>query len=853
MTSIQRFAVEHQTDHCITDEKKPYFSWYFAGEEQGIRIRKAVLKVGDWEKDVTGIPGIHYDGETLQPRKTYRVTLTAEPETGETLWAETGFETGRMGEGWTGHFITDPAYRFTEKHVSPKVMVFRKKWKADRAVASARLYSTALGVYRAELNGKRVGEDYFTPGFTSYRTNLQYQVYDVTGLLEEENELRVTVAGGWAVGSFVFTRVNRQAADKQALCCDLLVRYTDGTEEVLGTDESWEVTTEGPFGMADLYDGEEYDARIRPEDLSFHRAGMASLRIRPELSCGMGIYVRRQEEMEPVSVTEVDGELIYDFGQNFAGILHLEILGKEGQEVILRHAEILHPDRRLNTDFLRSAKATIRYICREGQQVYEPTFTYMGFRYASVKGVKKDQIRVKAYALYSDLESVGSFTCSHEGLNRLQENIRWGARSNFVEIPTDCPQRDERMGWTGDIALFAPTAVFNFDMTRFLTKWLKDMRAEQAPTGGIPNTIPSNGYGFPATMPLMAIDFWGDASVLVPYALYQATGEEQILRDNYRMMKKYVKACRFWAGFLSAGQKRYIWNTLPVFHFGDWVAPDEPTMQGWQRRSKWTATASLCNTSGLLARIAGILGEKEDEEAYRELSRRTAESYRNVFTDGRGKLLEEFQTGYVLPIRFGMFRDEEETGLAAKNLAQLVKKNGYRIGTGFPGTPNILFALADHGQEETAFSMLLNDTCPSWLYEVKMGATTIWERWDGLDESGNCPIGDDGTDQMISYNHYASGAVGAFLYQRIAGIEPLEAGYRRFRVKPLLGGGLTFAKAETMTPYGPVRSSWEYLDETTVKLAVSVPVGASCQWCLPDGQTLELGNGSHEITVHVEK
>jgi alpha-L-rhamnosidase len=405
------------------------------------------------------------------------------------------------------------------------------------------------------------------------------------------------------------------------------------------------------------------------------------------------------------------------------------------------------------------------------------------------------------------------------------------------------------MGWTGDIALFARTAAYNFDMGRFFDKWLRDMRAEQKPTGGIPGTIPSGGFGFPVTMPSVAVDFWGDASVLVPYAEYLARGDEKILSDNYEMMKKYVDACRWWAQLFSFGKKRYLWNTHHMLHFGDWVAPDVSQMQQWQKRSKWTATASLSNTSALLSRIADILGKNEDAAKYSEISKKAADAYRTCLTDGAGKLKEEFQTAYVLPIYFDMFEGKEKQK-AADNLAELVRKNNYRIGTGFPGTPYILFALADNGHQEEAFEMLMCKDCPSWLYEVKMGATTIWERWDGLDENGNCPIGDDGTDVMISYNHYASGAVGDFLYRRVAGIEPLEAGYKRFAVKPLVGGGLTSACGRLNTPYGEIVSSWEILEDD-FRLEVKVPVGSSCKVTLPDGAESELASGQYVLTCKV--
>lgn len=461
-----------------------------------------------------------------------------------------------------------------------------------------------------------------------------------------------------------------------------------------------------------------------------------------------------------------------------------------------------------------------------------------------------EDVQVSAWALYSDLKQTGSFRCSNALINRLQENIVWSAKSNFVDIPTDCPQRDERMGWTGDIALFAPTACYNFEMSRFLKKWLLDVKAEQRSGGGIPNTVPAQGYGFPATMPVMAVDFWGDACVLVPWALYLANGSKRILKTCYPMMKKYLKACTFWAGLFSAGRYRCIWHTPSVLHFGDWVAPDQPKMSQWQKRSKWTATASLKNTSSLVAKIAEILGEQQDAKKYWDLSEKTAKAYCTVFTDGKGRLKQEFQTAYVLPLYFEMFAAGQERQAAAKNLAKLVQKADYCIQTGFPGTPYILFALADNGYQAAAYKMLLNPKCPSWLYEVCAGATTIWERWDGLNEDGVCPIEDDGTDNMISYNHYASGAVGAFLYQRVAGIQATEAGYRKFKVAPVLGGALTWAKGSVITPFGKITSSWK-IEKQMFFINVEVPVGTECELHLPNQKTHRLDSGTYQFQANL--
>ena len=850
MIQIKRFACENLMHGCVTDETNPRFSFYVESDVPGNSLKEAELTVNGWTTKINSQLSEHYRGPKLAPFTQYTAALTATDDRGSRDEATLTFETGRMDTPWQAKWISDPTYTFTDKGISPVPMTFRKVIRTAKPVAKARIYSTAMGIYELEINGSKVGDRYFAPGFTSYKNNLQYQTYDVTDLLHGETELRVIVAGGWAVGSFVFTRKNRVYADRQALLLELRITYADGTEEVIGTDETWSVTEEGPFKMADIYDGETYDATCGWDQIRWKRAAVERLRINPKIMADYGDAVVAHERLEPVACTEHDGKLIYDFGQNFAGVVHLTINGKRGQVITVKHAELLNPDGSLNVKFLRTAKAAATYTCVEGIQTYSPRLTYMGFRYISVEGIAKENIEVAALALYSDVEQTGDFECSSAMLNRLQQNILWSSKSNFVDIPTDCPQRDERMGWTGDIAVFSPVACYNFNMSRFLNKWMLDLQAEQLPSGGVPNTIPLHGFGFPATMPVMAVAWWDDACILVPWNEYRARGDVEILRKYYPGMKKYIKACCFWAGLFSTGKNKYIWDVPGMLCFGDWVAPDVPQMSQWQARGKWTGTASLKNCSGLVAKIAEILGEKEDAVYYAGLSAKVADAYCSVFTDGNGKLLEEFQTAYVLPLHLDMFPNAEVKAKAAENLVKLVEKSDYCIGTGFPGTPYILFTLADNGHVDTAYKMLLNTKCPSWLYQVKMGATPIWERWDGLDENGECPIGDDGTDIMISYNHYASGAVGDFLYRRVAGIEALEPGYKTFKVQPVLGGGLTWAKGHVLTPYGLVSSHWT-IENGKFTVEVQVPVGTACQLTMPDGDTIYLGSGKHTHTCPV--
>lgn len=845
MLKIVHFRCEGIENYCITDQKNPTFSFMLESDVPDTVLKTAKLSINGWEIVTDNQISIEYQGPTLEPYTCYKAELEVTDNHGQVAYQILEFETGKLHDGWQAKWITDGDYSFTEKKVSPKPMTFRKVFSIKEKVKSARIYSTALGIYTLFINGKRVGDDYFAPGFTSYKSNLQYQVYDITDDLDADNTLSATVAGGWAVGSFIYSRKNRVTAKRQSLLLELHVTYEDGRTEVISTDTTWQVSMEGPYEMADFYDGETYNALLSSEILSYHGASLECVKINPRISATYGSLVRAHEEMKPVAVFHHNQELIFDFGQNFAGLVEFTINAKAGQTVIIRHAEILNSDGSLNTQFLRTAKATLTYTCCEGIQSYRPEFTYMGFRYISVTGIDEEQIiSISARALYSNIEQVGEFHSSHAGLNQLHSNIIWSSKSNFVDIPTDCPQRDERMGWTGDIAVFAPTATFLFDLTRFLDKWLIDVSNEQLSTGGIPNTVPSQGFGFPTTMPTMAVDFWGDAALLVPWAQYQARGDRRVLEKFYPMMKKYVDACKFWANLGSFGKHRYIWNTHHMLHFGDWVAPDVPKMSQWQKRSKYTATASLKNTSYLLAEVAHILGKDDEAQKYHELSQKVSDAYETLLMNN-GRLDEEFQTGYVLPLQYNML-SEEDKNIALTRLVTLIKKNDYKIGTGFPGTPYILFVLANNGYADVAMDMLLNESCPSWLYEVTMGATTIWERWDGLDENGQCPISDDGTDQMISYNHYASGAVGDFLYRKVAGIEPLEPGYRSFKIDPIVNDAISSAYASYLSPFGKIKVDWKKMDGF-IAMEIDVPVGTTAFVELENQHIVTLRSGSHYI------
>lgn len=850
MLTIQKLTIENLTKGCITDERNPRISFSYESDHKDITLKQAKITIGDWVTYTKEQVAIEYLGEQLLPFHTYEVMVEIEDNIGDTAKKQVSFETGRYDIPWEAKWITDTSYVFRQKHASPSTMTFLKDISCEKEIKSAKIYATAFGIYELMLNGKKVGEDYFAPGYTSYKTNMQYQVYDVKHLLEKTNQLIAVVSGGWAVGAFNYKRVNRAWAKRQALLLELRITYQDGSSEIIKTDENWKVTEEGNYKFSEFYIGETFDATVDFNKIKWKMAGIEQVREPKNLKASYGAMVKAHERMKPQSVSvSPSGMLIYDMGQNFAGVIHARIKGKNGQKIIFHHAEVLM-DGELFTKPLRSALQQAVYICKDGEQEYSPRLTYMGFRYVGVEGICKEDLALEAVALYSDMQQIGDFSCSNELVNKLQNAICWGAKSNFVDIPTDCPQRDERMGWTGDIAVFAPTAAFNFDTSRFLEKWLLDVKAEQRHGGGIPMVVPNSFVPMQWELMIpMAVDHWGDACVWVPWAQYQARGDIRILKEMYPTMKKYVQACKFWAELFSIGKQRRIWKLL--HHYGDWCAPNVNLM-GWMKKGKWTATAALARTSKNLAKIAEILGEKEESVYYEKLSEETKEAYRSILMDQDCKIKPEFQTGYVLPLHYQML-NALDAKKAAKNLVRLVRENKYHIATGFPGTPYILFALADNGYEKEAYEMLLTDTCPSWLYEVKAHGTTIWERWDALREDGTCNTGDDdGTNGMVSFNHYASGSVGAFLYQKVAGIKPIEAGYKRFYIAPLPGGNLEFAKACIETPYGEIKSEWS-IQKDRFTIDFKVPAGTRCVLELPNGEVREYGSGEYKEQVIIEE
>ncbi|MEV4836728.1 glycoside hydrolase family 78 protein [Nonomuraea sp. NPDC049486] len=707
----------------------------------------------------------------------------------------------------------------------------------------ARLYVTAHGLYEVEINGQVVGDDVLAPGWTSYGHRLRYRTHDVTALLRSgPNAIGAMLADGWYRGRVGFLDGSTSTyGTRTALIAQLELVYADGGTETLVTDGSWRAAP-GPITATGLYDGEKHDARLLPGGWSspgFDDSGWLpadvldhdpALLVAPD-----GPPVRRVETLAPVAtLTGPSGETILDFGQNISGRLRIRVQGPAGHTVSLRHAEVLE-DGAPAVRPLRGAAAHDTYTLRGGgAEEWEPRFTIHGFRYAEVTGwpgeIPPDG--VVAVVCHTDMRRTGWFGCSDPLLERLHENVVWSMRGNFVDIPTDCPQRDERLGWTGDIQVFAPAAAFLYDCAGPLASWLRDLAAEQAELGTVPPYVPWVQVQFP---PLPAAA-WGDAAVLVPWVLYERTGDLELLRRQYPSMRAWVDQV---AGL--AGPDR-VWSD--GFQFGDWLDPSAPPDAPADGRTDpyLIATAYHFSTASILGRVAGLLGHEDDAARHAALAGEVREAFRREYVTPSGRLVGDSQTAYAVALRFGLLDDGGERERAGRRLAELVARDGYRIGTGFVGTPLVCDALAETGSHDAAYHLLTQRECPSWLYPVTMGATTIWERWDSL-----LPDGSVNPGEMTSFNHYALGAVADYLHRVVAGLAPAAPGYRRLRVAPRPGGGLTHARAAHDTPYGRAAVSWRRAG-TELTVEVTVPPGTTAEVDLPGRAPVQAGPGEHVFT-----
>ena len=732
---------------------------------------------------------------------------------------------------------------------------FRTDLEVAPQLSIATLSATAHGIYAAVINGHPVTDEVLTPGWTSYHDRLTVQSYDVTALLTEgANVLGATVADGWYGERFGFDGNFAQAyPGPKALSLQLRLEYADGSIHTLVTDESWTADSTGPVTRAGIYPGESFDARLDDDALTDPGATFphplpvtvlpSSIANPDRLTPSFAPPVRR---IEHVAVREIStspsGATLLDFGQNLVGWLELSIDAPTGHTVTLRHAEVLE-NGELGVRPLRFAEATDTFTGDgQGPRSWSPAFTFHGFRYAEVTNwpgeLQPGDIR--AVVVHNDMVRTGHLDTSNPQLNQLHQNVVWGMRGNFLSLPTDCPQRDERLGWTGDIQVFTPTASYLYDVTGFLGSWLRDVAADQRRGNGVvpivvPNPLP--------TTPLAAAA-WGDAGTLVPDALFARYGDRAALAAQYDSMRAWVEVVDGLAG------PDQLWTG--GFQFGDWLDPSAPPENPAAAKtdSDIVATAYFFRSTSRLAAAAAVLGHDTDARHYAELAEGIRTAFVNEYVTPAGRMLSDAHTAYALAIGFGLLTDPALVEKAGTRLAELVRSHGYRIGTGFVGTPLICDALCRGGQSAVAYRLLLEEGCPSWLYPVSMGATTIWERWDSM-----LPDGSINPGEMTSFNHYALGAVADWMHRAIGGIAPGEPGSRVTLVEPVLGGGLTRASAALDAGYGQVTVDWT-LDHGSFALTVVVPPNTTAIVRLPGAaETVEVGSGSHEwltdVSAHV--
>ncbi|RDG35142.1 alpha-L-rhamnosidase [Streptomyces corynorhini] len=737
-------------------------------------------------------------------------------------WKSTGFDDAawsaaktlaRWGAGPWGKVAVSSA---------PAAQLRREFRLPRKTVARARLYATALGVYDAHLNGQRVGEDRLAPGWTDYRKRAQHQTYDVTGLLAPgANALGVTLAAGWYAGS-VGMFGPHQYGERPALLAQLEVTYTDGTTQRIVSDGDWRAGA-SPVTDADLLMGEAYDARLETAGWTragYDATGWSAAEPRPPVDIALVAAVdgpsRVESELTVEKITEPKpGVFVLDLGQNMVGTVRLKVTGAAGTTVRLRHAEVLNPDGTLYTANLRSARATDTYTLKGGgQETYEPRFTFHGFRYVEVTGYpgRPSRDAVVGRVIHTSAPFTMDFKTNVPMLNQLHGNITWGQRGNFLSVPTDTPARDERLGWTGDINVFAPTAAYTMESARFLTKWLWDLRDGQSSDGAFPHVAPEVGaMGGGAAG-------WGDAGVTVPWALYRAYGDTRVLEDAWESMVK-------WLGYLERHSDGLL---RPDEGFGDWLNIQDETPKDL------IGTAYFAHSADLVARTAEVLGK--DPAPYRTLFGRVRDAFRAAYVSPGARIKGDTQTGYVLALSMDLLADADRAP-AAGRLVELIKAKDWHLSTGFLGTPRLLPVLTDTGHTDVAYRLLLQRTFPSWGYQIDRGATTMWERWDSITPDGG--FQDAG---MNSFNHYAYGSVGEWMYANIAGIAPRGPGFREITVRPRPGGGVTRAEGRFDSVHGPVTTRWQ-TGAKGFDLTVSLPANTTAEVWIAATDVRKVGHG----------
>jgi alpha-L-rhamnosidase len=830
-SEVTQLKCEYHINPVGIDIEKPRLSWQILSDDENVTQVGYEIRVADSPRNLNeknsllwtsgkiesdNTVNIEYEGPALKSmQRVYWQVRIWDNKNKVTAWSELAFwETGILDSNlWTASWITVKSE--IDGNGKWPAQYYRKEFSLTKKIKLARIYSTSLGLNQLFLNGEKVGEQYFTPGWTSYHKRLQYQTYDVTGMLQQKNAIGAILADGWFRGKIGYHLPHSYYGNQLGLLLQIKVEYTDGTTETITTDKSWKFSS-GPILQSSIYDGELYDARLEMDGWCMHgfdeKVWKESALLdypKDKLIAPQGVPVKAIEEIKPAKMyITPKGETVLDMGQNMVGWLRIKVKGEKGDSIKIMFSEIMDKDGNFYTENLRSAKATNTYILKGGtEEIYEPYFTFFGFQFAKLEGFRTipeiDQFT--GIVVHSEMAPTGHFSCSDSLINQLQSNIRWGQKDNFLDVPTDCPQRDERLGWTGDAQVFSMTAAFNFDVAAFYTKWAKDIAADQLPNGKVTDVVPDVLRGDGGSTA------WSDAAIIIPWTVYRVYGDKRILEEQYSSMKGWVEYMRERAG------NDNLWDGDN--HYGDHLAfgSNRNDYKGATTEKDLIATAYYYYSTTLLAKVAGILGKNEDAQCYESLTPKIKEAFIDEFVTSNGRLVSHTQTAYVLALSFGLVPDNLLSN-AAVYLANDVQKFGH-LTTGFVGTPLLCSTLSEIGRDDLAFMLLTRKEYPSWLYPVTKGATTIWERWDGIKP--------DGTFQdpvMNSFNHYAYGAIGEWLYSYVAGIRLDEEnpGYKHFFLNPHPGGGLTHAEAELISPYGKIASAWK-IEDNTLEYTCTIP------------------------------
>ena len=873
------------------DNLRPRLSWKLQSSEQGKRQSAYQITVvcgqhNVWDSGkVTSSQSIHvpYDGQLLRSRQRYiwRVRVWDELDVATNWSEEAWWEMGLLTPAeWEGNWI-EPTPDFDPERFNPAPYLRQSFDLAKKTIVSARVYATAHGIYDLFINGQRVGDQLFAPGWTSYHKRLQYQVYDVTGELQGgENIVGAILADGWWRGEVGPQAIRNAWGNTLGLLLQLMVTYEDGTVQTVASDDSWRWTT-GPYLEADMMEGEIYDARLempgwnRPgyDAASWQRVRTVSYPL-DNLIAESSPKIRQKETFRPTQlITTPTGQRVIDFGQNFAGIARLTLRGIAGETITLRHQEWLNQDGTFHVEKgdpvpgigVKMPQQRNIYTFKSNEaETYEPRFALAGFRYLLIEGYSGDidLNQIEAVATYSDMPETGQFECSDPDITKLHQNVKWGQKSNFIDVPTDCPTR-ERGGWTGDAQVFARTGSTLMDTAAFFRKWLQDLAADQLESGKVPNMIPdfyqAAGRSHPIFNGTSGSAGWGDAAVIIPWELYQVFGDSSILEQQYESMVawfSYVHSLAqrlnwhrwlspvYWLNNQKRQNYRSLWDTK--FHFGEWLEPGitMPQMflglvQAFTISRPVVASAYYKHICDLLAATAAVLNKPDDVARFLSQSERVKQAYGEEFIGADGKMRPDRQATYVRALQFNLVPDELRK-LVVDRLVGKIRANGNHVGTGFLSTGFLCHVLTEHGLLNVAYDLLNQRTRPSWLYAIDMGATTIWEGWDTV-----LPDGERG---MGSHNHYSKGAVADWLYRVVAGIEIGEPGYKHIIIRPQPGGGLTSARGSIESMYGEIISSWQIRDGV-FDLNVTIPPNTTAEIHLPDlSEAIHIGSGAYSMS-----